>query len=94
MKAIETDKEQLYFNHYDPSDLEHIIDTQHKIIKLMKASNRKKQFLIFIVIDDGADDAVFTRQSKLLHALYTTGKTQHHKHHIFYTKVCGDSPYH
>ncbi len=41
MKAIEKDKEKLYFNHYNPEDLEHIIDTQHKVIKLMKASNRK-----------------------------------------------------
>ena len=33
MKAIDKDKEKLYFNHYDPADLEHIIDTQHKVIK-------------------------------------------------------------
>ncbi len=30
-------------------------------------------FSILIVIDDVADDAVFTRQSKLLHSLYTRG---------------------
>ena len=46
MKAIEKD-EKLYFNHYDPADLEHIIDIQHKIIKLMKASNRKQAVLEF-----------------------------------------------
>ena len=40
----------------------------------MKASNRKKLFSILIVIDDFADDAVFTRQSKLLHSLYTRGR--------------------
>ena len=74
MKAVEKGKEKLYFNHYDPADLEHIIDTQHKVIKLMKASNRKKLFSILIVIDDFADDAVFTRQSKLLHSLYTRGR--------------------
>ena len=55
MKAIEKDKEKLYFNHYDPADLEHIIDTQHTVIKLMKASNRTKLFSILIVIDDCAD---------------------------------------
>ncbi len=41
MKANQQDKDKLYFNHYDPADLEHIIDTQHKVIELMKASNRK-----------------------------------------------------
>ena len=74
MKAVEKGKEKLYFNHYDPADLEHIIDTQHKVIKLLKASNRKRLFSILIVIDDFADDAVFTRQSKLLHSLYTRGR--------------------
>ena len=75
MKATEKDKEKLYFNHYDPADLEHIIDTQHKVIKLMKASNRKKKrFSILIVIDGFANDAVFTRQSKLLRSLYTRGR--------------------
>ena len=44
MKAVEKGKEKLYFNHYDPADFEHIIDTQHKVIKLMKASNRTKLF--------------------------------------------------
>ena len=29
MKAIEKGKEKLYFNHYDPADLEHIIDTHN-----------------------------------------------------------------
>ncbi len=52
----------------------HIIDTQHKVIKLLKASNRKKLFSILMVIDDVADDSVFTRQSKLLHSLYTWGR--------------------
>ena len=63
MKAVEKGKEKLYFNHYDPADLEHIIDTQHKVIKLMKASNRKKLFSILIVIDDFADDAVSQRRA-------------------------------
>ncbi len=41
MNAIEKDNEELQFHHYGPADLEHIIGTQHKIIKLMKAHNRK-----------------------------------------------------
>ncbi len=75
MKAIAKDKEKLHFNYYDPADLEHIINTQHKVIKLMKASDKEKLLSILIVIDEFADDAVFMRQSKLLPSLYTRGDT-------------------
>jgi type IV secretory pathway VirB4 component len=74
MKVIQKDREKLYFDHYDPNDLERIIDTQHKVTKLVKAQGRKKMFSILIVIDDFADDANFTRHSKLLHSLYTRGR--------------------
>jgi hypothetical protein len=74
MRVIENDKEKLYFDHYNPSDLEKIIDTQHKVIKLVKTQGRKKLFSILVVIDDFADDPSFTRQSKLLHSLYTRGR--------------------
>ena len=67
-------KEKLYFDHYDPTDLDHIIDTQRKVIKMMKTANRKKLFSVLVVIDDFADDPVFTRQSKLLHSLFTRGR--------------------
>jgi hypothetical protein len=30
-------KDKLYFDHYNSNDLERIIDTQHKVVKLMKA---------------------------------------------------------
>jgi hypothetical protein len=40
----------------------------------MKAPKRKRLVSVLIVIDDFADDAVFTRQSKLLHSLYTRGR--------------------
>ena len=53
-----------------PSD---IIDTQHKIIDYMKKQNHKK-LQILIIIDDFSDDPSFSRQSKLLHALYTRGR--------------------
>ena len=74
MKATEKDKDKLYVDHYNSNDLEHIIDTQHKVIKLMKAQNRTKSFSILVVIDDFADGPVFARQSKLLHSLYTRGR--------------------
>ncbi len=55
----------------DTKDLKHIVDTQHKLMKLMKAQKRRKSFSLSAVIDDFADDLVFTRQSELLHSLYT-----------------------
>ena len=74
MKVIEKEKEKLYFSHYNPDDLENIIETQHRVIKLLKKQGRKKLFSILIVVDDHADDPSFTRQSKLLHALFTRGR--------------------
>jgi hypothetical protein len=44
--------EDVYFDHYNPSSLQYIIDTQHKIIDYMKNKNYKKLFQILIVIDD------------------------------------------
>jgi hypothetical protein len=74
MKVREKDNEKLYFDSYRPDDLETIIQTQAKVTKLVKAQGRKKLFSILIVIDDFADDPVFTRQSKLLHSLFTRGR--------------------
>ena len=74
MKVREKDNEKLYFDSYRPDDLETIIQTQAKVTKLAKAQGRKKLFSILIVIDDFADDPVFTRQSKLLHSLFTRGR--------------------
>jgi len=74
MKVIESDKEKLYFDNYDPDDLERIISTQHKVTKHLKDQGRKKLFSICVVIDDWADDPKFTRQSKLLHSLFTRGR--------------------
>jgi hypothetical protein len=36
MKVKETPKETLKFDHYNPEDLQHIIDTQHKVLLHMK----------------------------------------------------------
>ena len=74
MKVVESDKEKLYFDSYHPEDLEKVISTQSKVIKLVKAAGKKKLFSILIVIDDFADDPTFTRQSKLLHSLFTRGR--------------------
>jgi len=73
MKVIENDKEKLYFDNYNPNDLEKIA-TQRKVISLLEKQGRNKLFSVLVVIDDFADDPVFTRQSKLLHGLFTRGR--------------------
>ena len=40
----------------------------------MKKRGDKKLFQILKIVDDFADDPSFTRQSQLLHALYTRGR--------------------
>jgi hypothetical protein len=40
----------------------------------MKQQNYTKIYQILIVIDDFADDPIFSRHSKLLHALFTRGR--------------------
>ena len=71
---VNPEKEKIYFDHYDAEALENIISTQHKIAEHMKQQNHTKIFQILIVIDDFADDASFSRHSKLLHALFTRGR--------------------
>ena len=74
MKVKHTKEEPIYFDHYDPEALGNILDTQHKITNFMKQRGDKKLFQILIIVDDFADDPSFTRQSKLLHALYIRGR--------------------
>jgi ABC-type dipeptide/oligopeptide/nickel transport system ATPase component len=74
MNVQHTDKEPIYFDHYDPEALANIIDTQHKITDYMKKQNKRKLYQILIIVDDFADDPSFSRHSKLLHALYTRGR--------------------
>ena len=40
----------------------------------MKQQKKTKMFNILIIIDDFADNASFSRNSKLLHGLYTRGR--------------------
>ena len=68
------DDEQFYFDHYDEDALSNIITTQRKIIEYQKKHNHNKLFSILIVVDDFADDVKFSRNSKLLHSLFTRGR--------------------
>jgi len=74
MKIEDSKEEPLYYDHYDPEALAHIIDTQTQITEHMKKKGRSKMFQILIVIDDFADDKSFSRNSRLLHSLYTRGR--------------------
>jgi len=70
------DREQIYFDSYDPSALEHIISTQHKVVNYQKSQGHKSIYQILIIIDDFADSPEFTRKSQLLHQLYIRGRHQ------------------
>ena len=69
-------KEEIYFEHYNPDELQQVIDTQTKVITYMKDHKLKKLHSILIVVDDHADDLNFVRHSKLLHGLATRGRHQ------------------
>ena len=69
-----SDKEKFYFYSYDPSELEQVIKTQQKVIDYQKEQKHKHVRQILIVVDDFADDTIFTRKSQLLHQLYIRGR--------------------
>ena len=68
------DRETCYFDSYEPSELEAVINTQKKVIDYQKEQKHKDLYQILIVIDDFADDLSFTRKSTLLHQLYIRGR--------------------
>jgi hypothetical protein len=74
MKVKNKPEEPIYFDHYNPEALNKIIQTQHKVTEFMKKNGHKKLYQILVVVDDFADEPAFTRQSKLLHALFTRGR--------------------
>ena len=71
---VDTEKEKVYYEEYDPIALKHIIETQHKVIDFQKKNKQKELFSILIVVDDFADDPKFVRYSNILHGLFTRGR--------------------
>ena len=69
MLVDHTEEDPVYFDHYNPLDLQKIIATQHKVSEFMKKKNSKKIYQILVVVDDFADESSFSRHSKLLHSL-------------------------
>ena len=57
------DRDNCYFDSYDPSELEQVIKTQQKVIDYQKEQKHKDLYQILIVVDDFADDTSFTRKS-------------------------------
>ena len=70
---VDDEKEQIYFDNYNPADVEHVVERQKKIDSYMKSKQIRKLHSTLIVIDDHADDPKFVRYSKLLHGLFTRG---------------------
>ena len=68
------ENEQCFFDHYAPEDLEKIIQTQKQVVQYMKDKKKRKLYQILILVDDFADDPSFSRNSKLLHSLFTRGR--------------------
>ena len=71
---VDTEKEKMYYEEYDPISLKKIIETQHKVIDFQKKNKQKDLFSILIVVDDFADDPKFVRYSNILHGLFTRGR--------------------
>ena len=59
-----------------------IIQTQGKIVKYLKDNNHTHIYHIWIIIDDFADSPEVSRNSKILHSLYTRGR-----HHFISTLI-------
>ena len=68
------DEPDFYYDSYDPESLDKIIESQTKIVEYQKKHNHKQIFQILIIVDDFADSPDFSRQSKLLHSLFTRGR--------------------
>ena len=66
--------QSFYYDSYDPESLGLIIDTQKIVEYQKKQHNTKKIFSVLIVVDDFADSPEFSRNSKLLHSLFTRGR--------------------
>ena len=65
------DREKCWFDSYDPSELEQVIETRQQVIDYTQKRKHKDLYQILTVVDDFADDTSFTRKSQLLHQLYT-----------------------
>ena len=68
------DRENIYFDSYEASELEQVIKTRQKVIDYQKEQKHKDLYQILVIVDDFVDDVNFTRKSQLLHHLYIRGR--------------------
>ena len=84
----ETKKDKYYFSEYDANELQHIIDTQYKVIDWMKSNKYKELYQICIIIDDMIDSRSFTHSpASLLNTLYIRGR------HLCINTICTSQSY-
>jgi hypothetical protein len=73
--TVDVSKEPCFFEHWDPADLEKIIDDQYRIIEFQKKQKHKKLLSILVVIDDHADNAQLVHNNNgILAKLYFRGR--------------------
>ena len=70
--GVDIDREQRFFEEYDPEALEKIIETQFRVADQTKEQG--KHVYKGIIIDDFAGQPKFTRKSNLVHQLYIRGR--------------------
>jgi hypothetical protein len=73
--TIRNDDLPFYYDHYDEESLATIIK-QHAYVSESQKTQKdtKRLYQILMIIDDFADDPSFSRNSKLLHSLFTRGR--------------------
>jgi hypothetical protein len=72
--GVDEDKEKFCFPDYIPDEQAEVISTQKKIVDAQKKRGDKRLYSILIIVDDFADSVAFSRNSKLLHELFTRGR--------------------
>ena len=92
LKMSNSDELPLYYDSYNPEELEKVIDTQSKVVDYQKKNKQNKIFQILIIVDDFADAPEFGRSSKLLHGLFTRGRHNQISTIISSQKLTAQSP--
>ena len=67
---VDNEKEKLYYDTYQPEELEEITNTQRKIIHYIKEQKMKKLHSILIIVDDFADDLKFVGYGIFIFGLF------------------------
>ena len=74
MKQEHSDKDPMYFDYYDPKDMDRVINTQEKVVQYMKKNKYDNMFHIALIVDDFSDTKEVARNSVHLMKLYCKGR--------------------